>query len=93
MQRSRDLRREVGNVENMRKFSVQLPDRAAGWVDQAAGRKGKTAVRFLSEMITETAEEDTESLDARLSRLNGLIGQMSVLAREIYARREEAQDR
>ena len=87
MHRSRDLGREVGKVENMRRFSVQLPDDVAGWVDEAAGRKDKTPGSFLRELITQNAEEDTEPLEIRLGRLNGLIGQMSTLARELYAKR------
>jgi hypothetical protein len=70
----------------MRRFSVQLPDGVAGWVNEAAGRNGKTPGSFLREIITQNAEEDTEPLEARLGRLNDLIGQMSTLAREVYAR-------
>jgi hypothetical protein len=96
MDRSRDLEREVGKAENLhslRRFSVQLPDRVAGWVDEAAARKGEAPGHFLREIITQNAEEDTESLEDQMRRLDGLIGEMSALAREIYARRDETQGR
>lgn len=64
----------------------------ASQVDEAAGRKSKTPDSFPREMITETAAENTQPFDPRLLGLNGLTGQMSVLARSVYAIREEAQD-
>jgi hypothetical protein len=88
LRRLRDLGREVGNGESMRRFSVQLPVGVAGWVDEVAGRKGKTPGSLLAEIIAQSAAEDAEPLDLRLQRLNGLIGQMSALTREIYGRRE-----
>ncbi len=78
---------DAGNIHD---FSVQLPARAAGLVEQAALRRGQTAEDFLREMIVEAVEEE-EVLPAEvhLQRLDELVRKMDVIVKKTPMQEEK----
>jgi hypothetical protein len=80
---SRAGRFKSENAGNTRVASIMLPVHIAEWIEHTAHQKDKTSEQFLRELVVEIFSEQTEPLDVRLQRLDGLIEKMAVLVRKM----------